>query len=51
MAPTSEKPAAPIDSTARTFSMSLDINATPEEVWRASPTPASWCDGSCCKPE
>jgi uncharacterized protein YndB with AHSA1/START domain len=35
MAPTSEKPAATIDPTARTFSMSLDIDASPEDVWRA----------------
>jgi len=35
MAPTSDKPTATIDSTARTFSMALDINAAPEDVWRA----------------
>jgi uncharacterized protein YndB with AHSA1/START domain len=35
MAATSDKPAAPADRTSRTFSMSLDIKATPEDVWRA----------------
>jgi uncharacterized protein YndB with AHSA1/START domain len=35
MAPTSDKPAAATNQTSRTFSTSLDINATPEEVWRA----------------
>lgn len=35
MATTSEKPATSIDTTRRTFSMSLDVSATPEDVWRA----------------
>ena len=38
MAPTTRKPTAPTetpDAKTRSFSMSIDINATPEEVWRA----------------
>lgn len=35
MASTSDRTAATPDKTSRSFSMSIDINATPEDVWRA----------------
>ena len=35
MAPTPRPPVAETDTKARSFSMSIDINATPEDVWRA----------------
>ncbi len=35
MASTSDKPVAATERASRTFSMSLDINATPEDIWRA----------------